>query len=79
MSDLYWSHDAETDLDDITAYIARDDVRQLSACATKSSGGSKFARIIQEQVGEDVSGALGNWSSRARPISGSMASKVTTC
>lgn len=26
MSDLYWSHDAETDLDDITAYIARDDV-----------------------------------------------------
>lgn len=26
MTGLYWSEDAETDLDDITAYIARDDV-----------------------------------------------------
>jgi toxin ParE1/3/4 len=66
MSRLYWSQDAETDLDALTAYISGDDVlaairmrdeieRRLEVLADHPRAG----RVGRVRV-------LGNWSSQAR-------------
>jgi toxin ParE1/3/4 len=78
MSRLHWSEDAETDLDAITAYIARDDV----AAAIRSR--DEIERRLEVLADHPRAGrvaaleALGSWFSLARLTSASTESEGVT-